>query len=74
MRGKKYYFTQSEIEPTQGENEMNIGKLKILLWLQTIFDDHLWLAIILSAILYDSYYEKSLIKSTWRLATETGHH
>ena len=35
--GEKYYFMQSEIESTSGENEMNIGKLqknsKIRIWL-----------------------------------------
>ena len=29
-RGERYYFTQGEIEPTQGEIETNIRKLRKL--------------------------------------------
>ena len=63
-QGEKHYFTQSEIEPTCDENVMNIGKLrysklKISIWLEITFSDHLRSDITLSNILEENYFQKS---------------
>ena len=44
-RGERYYFMRGEIDPTQGEIEMNIGKLgnseklKFPFWVKGTFGD-----------------------------------
>ena len=41
-RGERYYFTRGEIEPMQGEIEMNIEnleKLKFPFWVEGTFGD-----------------------------------
>ena len=64
IKGEKYYFTQGEIEPREGDIEMNIKnvdtlkKLKSPFWLQMIFDKHLSSATILLAILDGSHNQK----------------
>ena len=69
MWGDKYYFTLGEIEPTWGqllhkvkqtlENLKNSEKLKFPFWKEEILGEHLWLDILLSAILDGSNYQNS---------------